>query len=142
MSGGGPHHSSGPSDAPEYVTKCVYLCVCLFVCVYVCVILQKARGRRGLQGSSCYTPPQDPSDQCCSQTPNTKIYTMFGPKKQVSDFSYTPAILHDLHENKLFYMKQAFYMKTSFLQENKVSDFSYTPVAQFAHQNVWDLPGF
>ena len=24
------------------------------------------------------------------------IYTMFGPKKQVSDFSYTPAILHDL----------------------------------------------
>ena len=64
------------------------------------------------------------------------IYTMFGPKKQVSGFSYTPAILHDLHENKLFYMK------TSFLQENKVSDFSYTPVAQFAHQNVWDLPGF
>ena len=63
-------------------------------------------------------------------------YTIFGPKKQVSDFSYTPAILHDLHENKLFYMK------TSFLQENKVSDFSYTPVAQFAHQNVWDLPGF
>ena len=54
-------------------------------------------------------------------------------KKQVSDFSYTPAILH---ENRLFYMK------TSFLQENKVSDFSYTPVAQFAHQNVWDLPGF
>ena len=64
------------------------------------------------------------------------ICTMFGPKKQVSDFSYTPAILHDLHENKLFYMK------TSFLQENKVSDFSYTPVAQFAHQHVWDLPGF
>ena len=39
---------------------------------------------------------------------------MFDPKKQVSDFSYTPAILHDLH---------LFYMKTSFLQENKVSDF-------------------
>ena len=46
-----------------------------------------------------------------------QVYTMFGPKKQVSGFSYTPAILHDLHENKLFYMK------TSFLQENKVSDF-------------------
>ena len=45
-------------------------------------------------------------------------------------------IYTDLHENKLFYMK------TSFLQENKVSDFSYTPVAQFAHQNVCDLPGF
>ena len=44
------------------------------------------------------------------------------------------------HIHLLFYIKnKLFYI---FLQENKVSDFSYTPVAQFAHQNVWDLPGF
>ena len=41
------------------------------------------------------------------------------------------------HIHLLFY--KLFYI---FLHENKVSDFSYTPVAQFAHQNVWDLRVF
>ena len=31
-------------------------------------------------------------------------YTMFGPKKQVSDSSYTPAILHDLYTLCVFCM--------------------------------------
>ena len=105
--------------------------------VFPCSLVTMEIGQ-GVQG-----PSRAPRQPLCEFRPlpvqsHTHItpYTMFGPKKQVSGFSYTPAILHDLHENKLFYMK------TSFLQENKVSDFSYTPVAQFAHQNVWDLPGF